>query len=148
MLLTLPQLKSTYIDTGLVRYVLKDFPLSSHANATAAAGAARCAGAQGAYWAMHHLLFDRQQQWSSQGAEQVIRSFVAYAGELDLDPATFQECLDADEFGDQIRQDVWDGEQAGVRGTPSFLINGQLIQGTHSFQTFQDLIEVELEKTR
>ena len=97
---------------------------------------------------MHDLLFDRQQQWSPQGAEQVIETFLAYAEELDLDPATFQECLDADEFGDQIREDVWNGEQAGVQGTPSFRINGQLIQGAHPFQTFQELIKAELEKTR
>ena len=148
MLLTLPQLKSTYIDTGLVRYVVKDFPLTSHANATAAAGAARCAGAQGAYWPMHDLLFDRQQQWSPLGAEQVIEAFVAYAEELNLDIGTFRECLDADEFGDLVRQDVWDGEQAGVQGTPSFRINGQLIRGARPFETFQELIEAELAKTR
>jgi len=148
VLLTLPQLKSTYIDTGLVRYVVKDFPLSSHANAIAAAGAARCAGAQGAYWPMHNLLFDRQQQWSRQGAEQLTGAFAAYAEELNLDAANFQECLDADEFGDLVRQDVWDGEQAGVQGTPSFRINGQLIRGAHPFETFQELVEAELAKTR
>jgi protein-disulfide isomerase len=148
VLLTLPQLKSAYIDTGLVRYVVKDFPLSAHAHATAAAGAARCAGAQGAYWAMHDLLFERQQEWSPQRAEQIIEAFWAYAEELNLDPAIFQECLAADEFGYLVRQDVWDGEQAGVQGTPSFRINGQLIRGAHPFETFQDLIEAELEKTR
>ena len=148
MLLTLPQLKSTYIDTGLVRYVMKDFPLSSHGNATAAAGAARCAGAQGAYWPMHDLLFDRQQQWSPLGAEQVTEALVAYAEELNLETGTFRECLDADEFGDLVRQDVWDGEQAGIQGTPSFRINGQLIRGAHPFETFQELIEAELAKTR
>jgi protein-disulfide isomerase len=148
VLLTLPQLKSAYIDAGLVRYVARDFPLSSHANATIAAGAARCAGAQGAYWAMHDLLFDRQQQWSPQGAEQVVEAFAAYAEELNLDLASFQECLDTDEFGDLVRQDVWDGEQAGVQGTPSFLINGKLIRGAHPFEIFQELIEAELENTR
>jgi len=148
VLLTLPRLKSTYIDTGLVSYVVKDFPLSSHANATTAAGAARCAGAQGAYWPMHDLLFDRQQQWSPQGAEQVTETFVAYAEELSLNIGTFRECLDADEFEDLVRQDVWDGEQAGVQGTPSFRINGQLIRGAHPFETFQELIEAELAKTR
>jgi protein-disulfide isomerase len=148
VLLTLPQLKSTYIDTGLVRYVVKDFPLSSHDSATVAAGAARCAAAQGAYWAMHDLLFDRQQQWSPQGVEQVVEAFVAYAEELDLDPPTLKDCIDADGFGDLVRQDVWEGEQAGVQGTPSFRINGQLIRGAHPFETFQELIEAELQKTR
>ena len=67
MLQTLSQIKEAYIETGLVRYVVKDFPLPSHPNAAIAAEAARCAGAQGAYWAMHDLLFDLQKQWSPQG---------------------------------------------------------------------------------
>ena len=144
MLLTLPLLKRAYIDTGLVRYVAKDFPLSSHANATVAAVAARCAGAQGAYWAMHDLLYDRQSQWSSQGTGQVVEAFVAYAEELGLDGASFRECTDTGEFSELVDQDLRDGRQAGVRGTPSFLINGQLIQGAYPFETFQQLIEAEL----
>ncbi len=140
MLLTLPQLTSAYIDAGLVRYVARDFPLSSHPNATIAAGAARCAGAQGAYWTMHHLLFDQQGQWSPQGAQQIVDTFVGYSEELNLDPVSFRECLDSGEFEELIRQDLWEGEQAGVRGTPSFRINGQLIQGAHPFETFQELI--------
>ena len=144
MLLTLPQLKRTYIDSGLVRYVAKDFPLSSHANAATAAEAARCAGAQGEYWAMRDLLYDRQRQWSSQGAQQVVDTFLGYSEELGLDGVSFRECVESGEFEDLIRQDLWEGEQAGVSGTPSFLINGQLVQGAHPFETFQQLIDAEL----
>ena len=145
MLQTLSQIKEAYIETGLVRYVVKDFPLPSHPNATIAAEAARCAGAQGAYWAMHDLLFDLQKQWSPQGSEQVIDAFVAYAEDLQLDSVAFRECLDSGEFGELVRLDVWEGEQAGVQGTPSFRINGQLIRGAYPFETFQELIEAELE---
>jgi protein-disulfide isomerase len=145
VLQTLSQIKEAYIETGWVRYVVKDFPLPSHPNAAIAAEAARCAGAQGGYWAMHDLLFDLQKQWSPQGSEQVIDAFVGYAENLQLDPVAFRECLDSGEFGELVRLDVWEGEQAGVQGTPSFRINGQLIRGAYPFETFQELIEAELE---
>jgi len=148
VLQTLSQLKETYIESGLVRYVVKDFPLPSHPNAAIAAEAARCAGAQGSYWPMHDLLFNRQRQWSPQDAEQVRDTFVEYAGELTLDADAFRECLETGEFGELVRQDVWEGEQVGVKGTPSFRINGQLIRGAYPFATFQEMIEAELEKTR
>ncbi len=145
---TLPLIKETYVETGLVRYIVKDFPLSTHPNATIAAEAARCAGAQGAYWPMRDLLFDRQAQWSPLGTEQFVDTLVGYTEELTLDSAAFQQCLEAREFGELVRLDMWDGEQAGVQGTPSFRINGQLISGAYPFETFQELIEAELQATR
>jgi len=145
---TLPLIKETYVETGLVRYIVKDFPLPTHPNATIAAEAARCAGAQGAYWLMRDLLFDRQAQWSPLETGEVVDAFVGYAEELALDSAAFQQCFDSGEFGELVRLDMWDGEQAGVQGTPSFRINGQLISGAYPFETFQELIEAELETTR
>jgi len=59
------QIKSDYIDTGKIKFVLKDFPLTSiHPNAFKAAEAARCAGEQGKYWEMHDKLFESQSEWS------------------------------------------------------------------------------------
>ena len=146
MLQTLSQIKEAYIETGLVRYVARDFPLPSHPNATLAAEAARCAGGQGAYWPMHDLLFNLQKQWSPLGPDQVVDAFVEYAGDLELDLVTYRQCLDSGEFGELVRLDLWEGEQAGVQGTPSFRINGKLIQGAYPFETFQELIEAELKK--
>ena len=45
------------------------------------------------------------------------------------------------QFGEQVRLDRWEGEQAGVGGTPSFLINGQLLEGAQPFEAFQEMIE-------
>jgi protein-disulfide isomerase len=148
VLQTLPQIKEAYIETGLVRYIAKDFPLPSHPNATTAAEAARCAGVQGAYWPMHGLLFSLQKQWSPLGPDQVVDAFVEYAGDLDLDLVAYRQCLDSGELGELVRLDVWEGEQAGVQGTPSFRINGKLFRGAYPFEAFQELIEAELEKTQ
>jgi protein-disulfide isomerase len=143
---TLPKILATYVETGQVRYLFKDFPLDSHPNAQKAAEAARCAGTQGAYWAMHGRLFDAQREWVQQGQEEALEKFVRYAEELGLDAMAFRECLQSGQFGEQIRQDQWEGQQAGVRGTPSFLINGQLLTGAHPFETFQQMIEAELRR--
>lgn len=146
MLQTLPKIKETYVDTGKVRYEVKDFPLPSHPNAPKAAEAARCAGAQGAYWAMHHRLFDDQNEWSKQAEDGIIDVLVRYAQDLGLDAEAFRSCLESEQFGEHVRLDQWEGQQAGVRGTPSFLVNGQLLTGAHPFKSFQEIIEAELQE--
>jgi protein-disulfide isomerase len=142
---TLPKIVETYVDTGKVHYIFNDFPLESHPNAPKAAEAARCAGAQGAYWIMHDRLFKDPKEWSQQGEEQVIDTLAGYAADLGLDEIAFRQCIEAGQYGPQIRQNQWEGQQAGVQGTPSFLINGQLLSGAHSFDQFQRIIEDELQ---
>jgi protein-disulfide isomerase len=143
----MPEIRKTYIDTGKVRYVFKDFPLPFHANAQKAAEASRCAGAQGAYWGMHDQLFQAQSQWSGQGQQEALDTFVGYAEGLGLDTETFRGCLESGQFAAQIRQDLLEGQQAGVGGTPSFLINGQLVVGAQPFESFRQAIEAELSKS-
>jgi protein-disulfide isomerase len=146
VLQTKPQIRESYIDTGKVHYIFRDFPLSSHANALEAAEAARCAGAQGAYWAMHDQLFKDQSRWAKQDPEQVIAIFASYAQDLGLDGDALRTCLESDQFVEQIAQDVQQGEQNGVSGTPTFFINGQLMAGAYPFENFQQVIEAELAK--
>lgn len=141
---TLPRIIETYVDSGQVRYLFKDFPLDSHPNAQKAAEAARCAGTQGAYWAMHHHLYDDQKAWSKEEEALAIETFVGYARALELDADAFRTCLESGQFGEQVHLDRWEGEQAGVGGTPSFLINGQLLEGAQPFEAFQERIEGEL----
>lgn len=144
MLQTLPQISEAYIRTGQVRYVVKDFPLPSHANAQAAAEAARCAGAQGAYWAMHGRLYEDQRAWAPQAGAGVIETFVGYARDLGLEAEAFQVCLESGQFSEAVRLDQQEGLQAGVQSTPSFLINGQLLVGAYPFESFEGIIEAEL----
>ena len=148
MLQTLPRLIETYIESGQVRYQFKDFPLSSHAHAQEAAEAARCAGVQGVYWSMHNRLFADQKAWSQQPGAEALDLFVSYAEDLGLEPVAFRQCIESGQFDQQVREDLWEGQQAGVRGTPFFLINGQILAGAHPFEMFEQVIEAELEKTR
>jgi len=132
------QIRSQYIDTGKVKLIYRDFPLTSiHAQAQKAAEAAECAGEQGKYWEMHDMLFES-------GVSGGVTSFKSYASNLGLDTAKFNDCLDSGKFYDEVQKDMRDGSASGVRGTPAFFINGKMISGAQPFSVFQQAIEAEL----
>jgi protein-disulfide isomerase len=143
---TLPGLTQNYIDTGKVRYVFKDFPLSQiHPQAAKAAEAARCVGEAGGdelYWEMHDLLFEGQAAWSGNPAAAAI--FKTYAGELGLDQAAFDACLDSGRYAAAVQSDLTEGAGFGVSGTPAFFINGQPLSGAQPYQVFEQVIETML----
>jgi protein-disulfide isomerase len=116
----LARLQAEFPDT--VRIVFKDFPLRSHPRAFPAALAARCAGAQGRYWEYHDLLFVAQPDLSRD-------DLLGYARRLGLEAQPFAECLDGARFQDAVRADQAEGREAGVRVTPTFVINGRKIEG-------------------
>jgi protein-disulfide isomerase len=137
---TYPQIKAEYVDTGRVRYVFMDFPLSSiHPQAQLTAEAARCAGDQGQYVAMHDLLFDRQQEWV--GRDDAADLLAGYAGELGLDQAAFAACLSSGVHEAAVLADLEEGVRVGVDGTPAFFINGVFVSGAQPFEVFQEVIE-------
>lgn len=138
-----PILKREYIDTGKVRYVFRDFPLTSiHQQAEKAHESAHCAGEFNKYWEMHDMLFEKQN-------DLMVPSLKQYAGELGLDSTTFEECLDSGKYQVAIQKDVDDGGAAGIRGTPSFFvgksgsgdsITGMIIRGAQPLAKFQTII--------
>jgi protein-disulfide isomerase len=135
---TYPQIEENYVKTGKVKIVFKDFPLDSiHPEATPAALAARCAGDQGKYWEMHDILFTNQATLSNSAYKQ-------WAVQLDLDAEEFNTCLDTRKHLSAVRSNLAEGQQAGIQGTPGFIINGQLISGAQPFPVFQQAIESAL----
>lgn len=127
--------------SGRVRLVYKDFPLAAHALARPAHEAARCAGAAGAYWPYHDRLFAEQPRFER---EHLIR----YAVDLGLARERFVRCLDDRHFAAAVEADVIQGRAHGVRGTPSFLVNGQFLVGAHPVETFRSVIEDALKAGR
>ena len=138
---TLPALKSEYIDTGKAKLVYRDLPLPFHANAQKAAEAAECAGDQDKYWDMHDKIFENQ------AIE--ISDLKGYAGDLGLDTAEFNSCLDSGKHEDEVNKDYSDASKVGASGTPTFFIgndeNGYVkIVGAQPFAVFQQVIDAEL----
>lgn len=108
-----------------VRLVARYFPL--HANSVLAVLATEAAGNQGKYWEMHELLFERQPEWGEQQTPQR-EKFVEYARELSLDIERFEADLADTEVEAKIMRDRADGIALGVTGTPTFFVNGRLLQ--------------------
>ena len=136
----LPDITKNYIDTGKVKLVFKDFPLDIHPEATPAALAARCAGEQDKYFEFHDKLFENQQALS-------VASYKNWARELELDGPKFDDCLDTRKYLSAVRKDLVEGQDAGIRGTPGFIINGQLISGAQPYTVFAQAIEAALAQT-
>ncbi len=134
---TLPQIEKDYIETGKVKYVFRDFPLSFHQNAQKSAEAAECADEQGKFWDYHDRLFENQESLDTD-------SLKKYADELGLDTEKFNDCLDSGKYTEEVQKDFKDGQQAGVRGTPAFFINGILVSGAQPFENFKQVIDAEL----
>jgi protein-disulfide isomerase len=104
-----------YVETGKVKYVFRDFPLSFHKDALNAAMAASCAGDQGKYWEMHDLIFENQK---TMGAD----NLMGHAETLGLDMDGFKVCFEGDKYANEAKEDMADGQKAGATGTPSFFI--------------------------
>ena len=100
-----------------VRFVVRDFPLTMHANARKAAEAADAANAQGKFFEYTALLFKRQNALD-------MPSLKKYASELGLDRARFDAAFDSGTYAAEVRHDIQDGEIYGIDSTPTIFING------------------------
>jgi len=135
---TLPQIEKDYIQTGKAKLVFRDFPLESiHPMAMPAALAAECVkdkGGDDAYYKYHDKLFANQASLSNDNLKK-------WAKELGYD---ISSCLDSKKFESEVRNDLADGSAAGVQGTPSFIINGQMISGAQPYSVFKQIIDAQL----
>jgi len=123
-----------------VRFVYRDFPLPIHAHARLASEAAHCANAQGKFWEYHAKLFANR--------DLTREKLQTLAGEVGLDRAKFDACLDKQEFKAAIDQDVADGASVGVTGTPTFFINGRLLSGAQPYEKLKEVIDEELARAK
>ncbi len=141
---TLPLIKSNYIDTGKVRLVYRDFPLSFHSSSHLAAEAAECAKDQDKYWPMHDKIFSEQAK-SGEGTVLFTATEVKkWGSQIGLSAGNFEQCLSSGKYRAEVDKDLADGTAAGVSGTPSFFVNGHLLVGAQPFSAFQTLIDGEL----
>lgn len=143
---SLPQIKKNYIDTGKIKFVYRDFPLSFHLGAEPAAEGGNCAQEQGKFWELHDKIFqeqDKQGQGTIQFSAQDVKKWAVAIG---LDTAKFNQCLDSGKYKAEVAKDVADGTAARVSGTPTTFINGRSLVGAQPYSSFKALIDEELKK--
>jgi len=119
-----PIIKETQRRLGdRLRFVFRNFPIStSHPRAQAAAEAAEAAGAQGKYWEMHDILYERQDTLED-------ADLLGFAEELGLDSERFDREMRERRYEDRVREDFLSGVRSGVNGTPTFYIDGARYDG-------------------
>ena len=135
-------MRETYIRTGKVLYIYRQFPLTMHRNAVPAAEAALCAADQGAFVPMHDRIHEGQAEWAGQPDPKPL--FKEMAGELGLNQKEFDNCLAGREKAPLVESEIEAALQRGARGTPFFLIAGKPFGGAISYETFEDEIEAAL----
>ena len=124
------ELRQTY--EGQVTFVVRNFPL--HNNSEAAAKAAEAAADQGKFEEMYSMLFETQAAWGEQ-SDSKEELFFQYAEDLGLDMERFREVYDDPATLAKIEQDKADGEALGITGTPTFFLNGEMLE----ISSFEDL---------
>lgn len=145
----LKQIVEQYKDNDNVNFVFRNFPLESiHPNAHIAAEAAEAAGKQGKFWEMHDLLYEKQADWSTLDDPSAV--FADYASTLGINVDQFKTSVSQRLFADLIKADLDDGTALGVKGTPTFYINGVLFAPDPShiptLEQFKSKIDEELAK--
>jgi protein-disulfide isomerase len=123
-----PALDREYIATGKVRWVFVNLPLTSiHPNALAAAEVAMCAARQQRFWQMHDLLYQKQDDWAKLAEPR--STLIALARQAGANRAKLVACLNAGTAKTEVQQDAERAQRTGARSTPSFYIEGGLLEG-------------------
>lgn len=124
-----------------VTFVVRHMPL--HGNSLNAALAAEAAAEQGEFEAMYHRLFETAEQWGHQEASQR-ETFFGYAEDLGLDMDRFESVYDDPTTRERIEQSQRDGQALGVQGTPTFFLDGELLQ-PQSITDLEDAFDAALQ---
>ena len=134
---TWPLLKKYYIDTGKLRFIVRDLPLQFHSAARPAAEAAHCAAEQGKFWEMHHALLTGDDPLADGGIERRAKA-------LGLNTERLHACIKANRYESAIARNIAAADALNIHGTPSFVIGrmanggleGQLVGGAQPYDEF------------
>lgn len=131
------ELRAEYGDN--VTFINRYFPLPGHKNSMNAALSVEAAAQQGQYEAMYRKMFDTQKQWG-ESADDQSALFRTYAEDLGLDMAAYDAAVADPATRERIEVDKADGQALGVSGTPTFYLDGKLLE-PKTLDEFRSLVE-------
>lgn len=142
--ITEPDVVTNLIETGEISFRFMDFPLEGHRNSVPAHNAAACANEQGKFWEMHDAIFANQDRWNglaTQNPKGVLQDLAEMVG---LDVGAWEDCYDSGRMLAQIAANRDEGRRLGVRGTPTFIINGRMIM-SDGVPTYDQIVQLVTE---
>jgi len=137
---TEPELVKQYVTAGKLYIVFKNFVL--YPSSTPFAEAALCAAEQNKFWEYHDILYTNQS--SSNPEKYSAQRLIAYAEVVGLDEDRFRQCISERRYQNEVLRLGAEAENAGIEVTPTFIINGKVVQGAQPLEVFQEEIEAAL----
>jgi protein-disulfide isomerase len=139
---TFDRIRQAYIDTGKIRWVVLDMPLSFHKEAMMASQAAHCANEQDRFWEFRALLYQNQDRLQA-------KHLAEYARQTGIDAEAFNNCFNSNRFDQKIQQDRQQAIKQQITGTPTFVIGtttpdvitGKRIVGAQPYKVFSSEID-------
>jgi protein-disulfide isomerase len=132
-------LRREFVRPGQIRLAYINYPLPNHPNATPAAEAAMCAGAQNKFWEMHDGLFETQNVWGPMPNAAAVFDSVARAKGVDV--AAMRRCIESGATRALILADAERAQESGVQGTPTFIVGGDvMMRGMQPIEAFREAI--------
>jgi protein-disulfide isomerase len=134
---TWPLIKRDWVDTGRLRFIVRDLPLEFHSAARPASEAVHCAAEQGRFWPMHDALLAEHADLTPAGLTRAARS-------LGVDPARFAACTTTRRYDAAIAHNAAEANALGLHGTPAFVIGrvrdgvlqGWVLLGAQPYEEF------------
>ena len=137
---TFPALDSAYVATGKVRWVFIHFPLTSvHKNAVAAAETAVCAAQQHAFWRVHDLLYVHQDVWAP--LKEPAAFLLSLADSAKISKPALLACVRSPATEKIVRADAEGAQRSGAGSTPTFYIEGGLLEGAQPLPVFRQVLD-------
>jgi protein-disulfide isomerase len=145
---TYPDLHEEYVATGKVRWVFVPFVMGTFPNGELAARTAECAAEQDRFWEMKEQLYAGQDTWKSASRRQAPRVFTGFADDAGLEPEAFSACFADNPVAGRIAVHNRAADAMRIRATPSFLVNGRLVEGALPIAQFRMALDRMVEDTR
>jgi protein-disulfide isomerase len=137
---TISHLDEEYLATGKLKIVFFNFPIPElHSNANAAHEFAMCAAAQDRFWPVHDLLFNHQESWAP--LEDPAPYFEMLADSAGLNSDSLAACLESGELRAIIERERNAAARAGIRSTPSLVLEGGLIEGAVPLPALRGILD-------
>lgn len=131
-----------------VTLVYRNFPL--HQGSIQVSAAVQAAGAQGKYWEMNDIVFEKQDEWASVAASNADKRqqlFEQYAGSIGLNIEKFKQDIKNPAYVELVKRDQADAIAMKISGTPTLIINGtEVVKGAVSYESLEKTVEAELAK--
>jgi protein-disulfide isomerase len=125
------QIKDAYQEQ--VRFVWRDFPVTT-THSPIAAEAGFCAHDQDLFWEYHDVLFENAPALAPVNLQ-------AYAESIGLNMGEFNQCLDSGKYQQAVEKELAEAKELGLRGVPSFIVNGKRLIGPPSFEQLAATID-------